>query len=215
MACKPNCVTRRPPVISNECLVDAKPGGIYQLGFAICGIEGSVLEDDNWFNDEEKVKQAICDGHLFFTGEIVGQKPKGSVTRKRFSSCRGEKVVSGVKTVTFTDFNSYESVEIESGSEYKAPQEYLFWDFIEEFQDYLNLFWITCDGRVYFVENGFWDLEIDEVIEETKDDSSFFDGTITIQSKALLYGFTGTEIPTVLATFDAEVDCEAGDYILQ
>lgn len=215
MLCKPNCVTRRPPVTTSECLVDEKPGGIYQLGFAICGIAGSPLEDADWFTDEAKIKEAICAGHLFFTGTVLGEKPKGSVTKKRISSCSPEKIVAGTKTINFQDYNSYDSVVLEDDANYEAPQEYLFWDFIEEFQAYLNMFAISCDGRVFFVSSGDWVLEIDEVIEQTKDDSSFFDGSITIQKKGILFGYTNTLLPEVLGSFVPEEDCEPGDYILQ
>lgn len=215
MLCKPNCVITRPPVLSSECLIEPKVGGINRFGFAICGIDGSVLEDEDWFNDEVKIKQAICDGHLFFTGEVLGQKPAGTTTKKRISSCSPEIVIAGTKTFTFEDYNSYDSVLVPGETQYSTPQEYLFWDFIDTFQAYLNMFAITCDGRVFFVTSGDWNLEIDETIEQSNLDTSFFAGTFTIQSRALLLGYTGTALPDTLANFVPEDDCAPGDYILQ
>lgn len=212
LICKPACVITRPPVLASECIAEPKPGGINRLGFAICGIEGSALENAGWFNDEDMIKQAICDGHLFFTGEILAQKPGGSTTKKRISSCSSEIVVAGTKTITFEDYNSYDPVTIDAN--YAAGAEYLFWDFIDTYQGYLNMFAISCDGRVFFSANGDWSLEVDETIEQTVNDTSFFAGTVTIQKKGILFGYTGTMLPDTLTNFVVDEDCAPTDYIV-
>lgn len=212
--CKPNCVVQRPPVLSQNCQITVKPGGINRLFFALCGVQNSVFDTPGWFNQAALIKEAICGGYLFFTGEILGQKPKGSVTRKRISSCKPELVIAGTKTVTFQDYNSYDPVPLEDDANYEVNQEYLFWDFIDQFQAYLTMGFVTCDGRVFFVD-GEWNLEIDEVIEETKDDTSFMEGTLTIQKKSLIFGYANTAIPDTLAEFNPDEDCTPYDYIFQ
>lgn len=214
LLCKPNCVITRPPVLSNNCLTKPKPGGVNRIFFGLCGVAGSVFETPGWYNNEALIKEAICAGHLFFTGNLLGQKPKGSVTRKRIYSCQPEIVIAGTKTVTFQDYNSYTPINLEGDPNFPVGQEYLFWDFIDEFQDYLTMGFTTCDGRAYFVD-GEWNLEIDEVIEETKDDTSFMDGTLTIQRRELILGISDTALPGVFANFIPEQDCGPYDYILQ
>ena len=55
--------------------------------------------------------------------------------------------------------------------------------------------YITCDERWYQYA-GDWDIEIDEVIEDTKDGKSFWDGTITMATKDVIVPIM---VPGILA----------------
>jgi len=142
--------------------------------FIVCDPSYQHPNPGGWTN-LENIEAAICDNKFYFTGEILGQKPKGSFTKKRITSCSPEKTISGTKTVTFQDYNSIG----------ETLEEYTFWDNILNNTDFLYLGFVTCDDRFYMV-SGHFDVELDEVIEDTKEGTSYFDGTVTFQEKDLL-----------------------------
>lgn len=190
IVCNPSCVegTTPPSDYGNKCNLDARTGGIPRLSFLVCddsfelpytGIDPVTglpsSNPDHLWNNPANVTWAICNEKLIVTGEILGQKPKGSVTKRRLSSCGPEKVIAGEKTITFQDFNADKETLID----------YDYWDFIIKNQKFLKPGYFTCDGR-WFQYAGDWGLELDEVIEDTKDGASFYDGTITLSTADLL-----------------------------
>lgn len=193
--CNPSCVIDVPVTgWSNNCNISTRDGGIPRLTFLKCVPDLEFPNAGEWTN-VENVKWAICQEILFISGEVLGQKPKGSFTKRRLSSCAPEVTVSGTKTITFNDFNA----DVEDLIDYD------FWDAIIKNKNFMSFGFITCDGR-WYQHDGAWDIELDEVIEDTSEGKSFFDGTITITSKDLMKPIICPGLLAAITNFDG-ADC--------
>lgn len=158
---------------AHGCDITTRKGGIPFLTFFKCDpdIEFPVDtgEDSPW-TDLDNWRFAICQLHLFVTGELLGQKPKGTFTKKRLGSCSPESTVAGSKTITFQDFNADNDTLLD----------FDFWNGVKANQKFFQLGWVTCEDLVYQTTNN-WDLEIDEVSEQDSEQGlSFKDGSISI-----------------------------------
>lgn len=192
--CNPSCVTTIP---NNDwtkaCDLSSRDGGIPYLTFIKCDPDyehPNDTGDESPWTDMGNVKAAIDAGILYITGELLGQKPKGTFTKRRLTSCGPEKTIAGTKTITFQDFNADKEDLID----------FDFWDGIDDNKQFMLFGWITCDERWYQTDAD-WDLEIDEVIEDTKDGKSFYDGTVTISEKALIKPIIATGIIDVANSY--------------
>lgn len=198
--CKPTCVTTIPANDwTNGCNTKTRKGGIARLTFLKCD-ENMVLPygipagKTSVWQDLRNVTWALCNGFLFISAPILGQKPKGSFTKKRLTSCDPEVTVAGSKTITFQDYNASEDDLIE----------YDFWPSIDANQKFLRLGWITCED-LWFQYPGSWALEIDDVIEPTSDDNTLFDGVITMATKEIIKPYP---VPGLLALLDSYATSE-------
>jgi len=166
--CSSTCAPTLPAPYSTGCAIVPRKGGIKRLVFTKCDFtiaDASIRA--NW-------DTALQDGDAVFSGLIIGQKPKGSFTKKRFSSCGPEQTTGGTKTITFQDYNSGATCSL-----------FDFWNSIQDEVSKYKVYYQTCDNQLYGPINDF-DLEIDEVIDETGDGNAFMDGTITWQGTTLL-----------------------------
>lgn len=196
--CKPSCVSNLPSTDwANACNLTTRDGGIPRLTFLKCDPDlelpyAAIEGETNPWTNVDNIKWALCNQILWVTGELLGQKPKGSFTKRRMKSCGPEETISGSKTVTFTDFNADKSDLID----------YDFWDGVVENKKFMYFGFITCDERWYQFP-GQWDIEVDEVIEDTSDGKSFFDGTITMNTKDILKPILVPGILAALQEFNA------------
>jgi hypothetical protein len=174
-SCNPSCVTDLPDMSwVNACNISTRTGGIPRLTFLKCNDNFVLPYPDGWANTNN-VLWAINNGQLYVTGDVLGQKPKGSFTKRRLSSCAPETTISGAKTITFQDFNADTTTLLD----------FDFWSAVVENKAFLKFGWITCDER-WYQYNGEWDIEIDETIEDTKDGKSLWDGVITMATKDIV-----------------------------
>jgi hypothetical protein len=206
--CKPDCVTTFPGVDwGSACNITTRDGGIPRLTFLVCdpamtlpyqGLDstGALSPSANQWTNPDNIKWAICNGFLKVTGELVGQKPKGSFTKRRLSSCAPETTVSGTKTVTFNDFNADKETLID----------YDFWQAVTDNKQFLFFGFITCDDR-WYQHPGSWDIELDEVIEDTGEGKSFYDGTITMVSIDLIKPIYVPGLNLMLKQFASSTAC--------
>jgi hypothetical protein len=197
--CNPDCVTTIPKTHKfNGCNITTRKGGIARLTFLKCvpnlvfPFAPAAGETNPWTN-LDNVKWAICNDILFVTGKILGQKPKGSFNKKRLSSCEPEEIVSGVKTITGADYNAASD---------NSLLEYDLWDSVMKNKRFLNVGWITC-GDLWYQYPGAWDLEADDVQEQTNDDNTFFDFTITMNTKDIIKPIV---VPGLLALLNSFTD---------
>jgi len=194
--CNPNCVVNIPQVDwSNQCDTDFRKGGISRVVFMKCDPTYVHPNPGGWSNIDN-IEAAICAGILFFTGEVLAQKPKGSFQKKRLSSCAPERIISGTKTLTFQDFNA----------DPDTLQDYTFWNAILQNHRFMKVGWITCDDRFYQVESTF-DIEVDEVIEDTNDGASFYDGVVTFQNLNIVEPIVVEGLNDFLKEFSVNVNC--------
>jgi hypothetical protein len=195
--CNPSCVTTIPSTDwANACDLTTRDGGIPRLTFLKCdeSLElpySPAVGQSNPYTNIQNVMWALCNGYLYVTGELIGQKPKGSFTKRRLTSCGPERVIAGAKTVTFQDFNA----------DKENLLDFDFWKSIETNRRFLFFGFITCDER-WYQWDGQWDLEVDEVIEDTSDGKSFYDGTITMNTKDILKPIVVPGILDALRSFN-------------
>lgn len=173
--CNPSCVSDFPDMSwVNGCNITTRMGGIPRLTFLKC-VPDLEFPNAGGYTNLDNIKWLICQGYLFVTGDLLGQKPKGTFTKRRLSSCAPETTISGQKTVTFQDFNADNTDLLD----------FDFWQAVTDNKEFMKFGWVTCDGRWYQYD-GEWDIEVDEVAEDTKDGKTFYDGTITMATKDLV-----------------------------
>ena len=169
--CPSTCAPALPVSYSGGCGIVTRPGGIKKFAFIKCDY---VFTD---ITDRAEWIAAVAARNIVFSGLILGQKPKGSFTKKRIASCQPEGVVGAEKSITFQDYNTD---TVTPG----GCLAYTFWNTVlNEPSSYL-LAYITCDGYVYGPISDF-QLEIDEVIEDNNTGSTYFDGTLTWNTVAM------------------------------
>lgn len=169
--CSPNCTIRPPQPPDNGCTPDRRGGGISRLVFATCDFEiaeGTIFNSRNWCS-------AVYSGKVVVSSPVTGQKPKGSQTTKRFTSCAPETVTGYERSVTFMDYTA----DNENYSDYD------FYNTIQRDPSKFKFGYITCDGYFTgFITN--FTIEVSPVIEEVNTGSSMWDGTVK---------WTGLEMP--------------------
>ncbi len=168
--CSSTCAPTLPVPYSTGCSITPRKGGIKRFIFTKCDFEiADPAIRDEW-------DDALQAGDAVMTGLIIGQKPKGTFTKKRFTSCGPEQTTGGTKTITFQDYNSGSTTTLED-----------FWNAIlEEVSKYV-MWYQRCDNTLVGPITDF-DLEADEVVDETVDGNTFIDGTITWQGTEILGG---------------------------
>lgn len=166
--CPSTCAPSLPATYTGGCGIITRPGGIPKVGFVKCDY---VFTD---ISDPLEWQAAIASGDVIASGLILGQKPKGSFTKKRLSSCSPEAVVGGEKTLTFQDYNT--DTATPGGNAL-----YTFWNTIQVDPQSYQMFYYTCDQYVYGLIPDF-QLEIDEVIEDNNTGNTYLDGTLSWNS---------------------------------
>lgn len=201
MICQPSCVNGTAPQVGvfNGCKIKKAKGGIPRLFFLICDPTYvhpvTVAEGLSPWSSLANVQAAMCAGLLHFTGPILGQQPKGSLTKKRISSDKPEQVVGGSQTITFQDYNTGENLE-----------EYAFYDFIMKNYELMSFGWVTCDDLL-FMYDGDFAPEISPVTEATNNDSRFFDGVVTMQTEEIITPIKVEGLLDLLKSFNATTSC--------
>jgi len=169
--CSSTCAPSLPTSPSAGCGVQTRNGGISRFAFVKCDYEFSEI------NNRQEWIDAIDNGDVVLTGLILGQKPKGSFTKKRISSCSPEAIVGKENQVTFNDFNS----------DAEGCTDTDFWNAIVLNASNYQFGYYTCDGYFYGLVSEF-QIEVDQVIEDSNVGSIFFDGTITWNRVDMLCG---------------------------
>lgn len=165
--CSTDCAGTLPLYAQNPCGVQTRAGGIHRLIFATCDVEIEDLQDlSGWEPWVEACK-------IRATGPLLGQKPKGSVEKRRFTACAPEMVSGAEKVITFQDFNADD----------EQMSDFLFWNAVLADPTRYQAGWLTCGGLFY----GFYPfaLELDEIIEDSRKGKSFKEGTLTIDALLL------------------------------
>ena len=165
--CAASCAPNLPTSYTGGCGIQTRPGGIKRLWFVKCDYEFTNIESDTEWTTAQGA------GDVVGSGLIMGQKAKGSFTKKRIASCFPEGIVGAEKQITFMDYNTDTVTSPGPGC-----LAYTFWNTILNQSSNYQLVYETCDGYIYGpIEN--FILEIDEVIEDNNTGSTYFDGTIT------------------------------------
>lgn len=199
--CNPSCVSS----FSNAhwargCDITTRKGGIPFLLFYKCDPDATFAEDtgdESPWTSLENLRQAICQENMYVTGELLGQKPKGSTTKRRTSSCSPEQTISGQKQITFQDFNADNANLLD----------FNFWGGIQANRKFLQIGWVTKDDLLYMSTSP-WDIDIDEVSEDNDETGlAFKDGVITINQFAMVEPILVTGIFDFLKNFNNTETC--------
>lgn len=164
--CSATCNQDLPVSYTGGCGIQSRPGGIKRIWFIKCDY---VFTN---FDSNAEWGQAQDDGDIVGSGLLMGQKAKGSFTKKRIASCFPEGIVGAEKSITFMDYNT-DTVTAAPG----GCLAYEFWNTILNKSSDYRMAYETCDGYVYGPIDNFI-LEVDEVIEDNNTGSTYFDGTL-------------------------------------
>lgn len=166
--CSSTCAPDLPVSYTGGCGIQTRPGGIKRLWFVKCdpNVVWDLTEQGDWATEQ-------TNGNVVGSGLLMGQKPKGSFTKKRIASCMPEGIVGAEKQITFQDYNTDTVTSPGPGC-----LAYTFWNLILNRASDYRLIYETCDGYLYGPISDFI-IEIDEVIEDNNTGSTYFDGTIT------------------------------------
>jgi hypothetical protein len=164
--CNSNCVSAIPVAAGGDgCKVTTRSGGVRRLIFAQCDISFTdILDLNEW-------QTKIAADELHATGEIKGNKPKGSFTKLKTASCLPEQVVSGEKSLQVFDYNADDATFLD----------YDFWNGIQADHQAMVFGYTDCNDNLYgFI--GEFAVEIDDVREDDVKGNTFFDILITWES---------------------------------
>jgi len=167
MAYCPNNCTFLPPRRTRTCLPETRKGGISRLLFLSCSVQ-----IQNTAENPEALMQELCmyaqKGLLTMSSPIIGEKPKGSFTKKQLDSCTPEEVTGILRTIDFKDY-------VADNQEF---EDYDFWNDLQKYSRLFQFGWITCEGCFHgFIPQ--WSVEVDQVVEPSFTESSYWGGTIS------------------------------------
>lgn len=161
MLCSSNCAQNPTAITGSACRLTTRGAGIDRFVFAPCNVSFSLITDlAEW---ETKVNA----GEIVFSGQVLGQKPKGTATKKKLASCVPERVTNVTRQLQFTDANA----------DNDAFTDYDFWNDKFENQDAFVFGYLTCEEYFYGFFNR-WSLEVDDTREPNSEDEFKWDGTI-------------------------------------
>lgn len=169
--CPSTCAPDLPESITGGCGITVRNGGISKFAFVKCDyVFADIASRSEW-------EAAVTDGNVVFSGLLLAQKPKGSFTKKRISSCAPEQLVGKENQVTFQDYNSDPT----------ECKDITFWNTIVNASSSYQWGYYTCDGYFYGLVDEF-SIEVDQVIEDNTTGNIFFDGTISWLDLNMLCG---------------------------
>ena len=184
--CNPDCTITPPASYSGNCGINTKDGGIDRIIFLTCDTDYDELD----FTSQQTWDDLCTNNQLATSGKLMSEKPKGTFTKKKVTSCGPEIVTGGEKTITFQDFNQ----EDDNGT-----GEFDFWNTICDDPTKFLMLFKTCDGWLYGVYTDF-SIEVDEVIPNDSKEERYIDGIITYQEKCMT-------VPTYIGNA-LELECE-------
>lgn len=133
------------------------------------------VHPENPWLDLRNWKAALCQGALKVSGNLVGQKARASVTNVMVDSCLPEQAVSGSQQYTFREYGvSYDDTTCE-----RDFKEYDFWNNVKENSSQYKFSAIGCDDVIRMYAGKFT-ADVSDVIPETYNDLSYFDGIIKL-----------------------------------
>lgn len=177
--CIDECEEALPENLAVGCNTDKRRGGVRRLIFIKCNVTFADITDlAEW---QTKIEA----GDIVATGELMGQKPKGSFTKGKFASAIPEEVTGKTNTVQFKDYNA----------DLSENKDLTFYSVIQDKYKKFGMGYADDHDNFYGFYNQ-WSPEIDEVKEEDVNGSSYIDGTVTWNSPRI-------EVPAVVAGLNA------------
>lgn len=182
--CSTNCAQNPVAIAGGGCDLVTRSAGFDRLVFARCDIAFTSIADlDEW-------QAHIAAGRIVFSGQVLGQKPKGTPTKKKLVSCRPEMVTGFTRQLQFTDPNA------DNG----GFTDYDFWNDKDLHQTIYLVGYITCEEFFYGFFN--YALEIDDTRVENSEEEFKWDGLIQYLDRTAKKPIKLTGIGALIASAD-------------
>lgn len=164
--CGPGCASPIPSVVGAGCRIVTRPAGFDRVIFKRC--DYTFLD----VTDLAEWATALSSGDVASTGRVLGQKPKGSATKRRVASCLPERTTNYTRNWQWKDSNA----------DLATLTEYDFYQFVDENQDTLEVAFLTCDGLL-FGFYGDYSLDVDDTRSEPNDEDAVMEAAIEVKSR--------------------------------
>jgi hypothetical protein len=162
------------PALSASCGQNKKPGGIPYLGFVACD-DSTILAAPT---DLAVWQAAVTANNARVIKGLLGSLPEPSVTEVRMNSCSAEQVTGKTWTLNIMDYDF-----TEAGSPLVFEKE-LFYNTIQANPGLYNLYYGSCDGRIWRVDN--FTLVMNPVTPDNNQESKHM--AVTIKFTGLTQG---------------------------
>lgn len=163
--CAPSSITG---MTGAGCKIVTRPGGFDRVIWKLCDFSFTNIETLSEWED------AIAAGQVTASGRVLGQKPKGSPSKRRVASCLPERTVNYTRNWSWKDSNA----------DLTTLTEYDLYEFVDDNQDLLHIAFYTCDGLLYgFFEE--YSLDVDDTRPETNDEDATMDCVCEVKSRLI------------------------------
>jgi len=185
--CNSACVSEIPCIAGAGCSPQLRSAGIDRVIFYNCDLEWADITDlEEWTTH-------IAAGKIGFTGQVLGQKPKATYTRKKIASCLPEQVTGRTYQIQWTDPNADNA----------AFSDYDFYQYIDANINNLKMAYYTCDGLLYY-DISRMSIEVDDVRVEDSDEEMVFDAAVEYKAQGIIQ-------PILLPNLNSVLVCSSGN----
>jgi hypothetical protein len=164
--CASDCAITAPAGYA-YCFITSKKGGLARFAFLACDETFTDITDDaEW-------QTKINAGTLTLTGQLAGQKPRGTFTRTKLAAGIPDSVTGKENTWSFVDFNVdplYNAVS-------PTQRDITFWNTIVQNASKYKVYAIDCENFVHGPVNDFV-AEVDLVIPDNTKEFQRYEGSI-------------------------------------
>lgn len=169
MLCPPSCAVNVPKITGAGCRIVTRPAGIDRVVIARCDLEFTDITDlDEWDTHMTADK-------VHATGKILGQKPKGSLSKRKLASCVPERPVNATRQISWRDANADNT----------AFTEYDFYNTLQLNSDIYMLGWVTCDDLFYGWATD-WSVEVDDTRGDNSDEEAVIEAVAEYKSLSMI-----------------------------
>lgn len=179
--CSSGCASAIPKQTGAGCRITTRPAGFDRVVWKRCDyVFADITSLEEW-------QTAIANGDVGFTGRVLGQKPKGTPTKRRVASCLPERTTMVDRTWQWKDSNA----------DLATLTEFDLYQFVDENQDTLHIAFYSCDGLLFgFFED--YSLDVDDTRTEPNDEDAVMEGSAVVKSRLIS---KPTKIPGLAGLF--------------
>lgn len=177
------CNNIQTTIFDAKCDITARKGGIPYIIAVNCGFTFTDVKSlSEW-------ESALGAGMISLLPIGIGSKPETEKTKVRYDSCNPEKTSNIMHTINFRTYDAdlVDNTDFAKWKEfYKNSANYLF-------------FYVDCNDNIYANtedNTGFAirDFELDHIIDETNEESSYFQVILRWNYQNIVEGFSGKSI---------------------
>lgn len=188
MICSYTCSTATPHWSAGACNIETREGGIPYLIFFACNFKfnASVMSENGLITigaitDYTSWEEGVHNRLISRTPEGLGEKPLGSFTTQRLSSCSPEAIASETQNLSFVSYDTDST----------SFTDRTYWNNIRTNYGKFRLAWQDCNGYVHYSGNVadpgfvFVPTALGYVIPQTNDENSFYQADLSFKYSGL------------------------------